>query len=754
MANEVELENLIVRLTGDGSSYQTMLESAKQATTEAASNIEEATHHIEHTHSALEGAVHSTEGFAIGLVAAGAIMEHAFGHVAHEALAVFEGREMAFIKLTSVLESNGRAVDETASMYKDFAREMTEVSMTSTVANINLLRTAETFGLTGDAAKQAVENAIALGEATGRGAEGMMRMAVAIAKGDIETAMHMGRMVPQLRGIKDEAEFVAKAHQVMANGLAMAKASMDTMEGASHHLSLATQGLKGDIGEMIAVGLKPVVQWLTEVVQWFRAMPESIKVAIAVVLGLGAATGILMLAAGGMILTYTHVIAQVVAYITWTNLAVVGTYALQAALVVGIVAAGYMAAKGISYLVNELTGYNDAVKESARLSAQLVDVTKNRFAKETARVIGEADAATSPEERKEILTTGLEQAEKEVSGNERNLHALEKQLAETWSAGTRFKEGIKEQKDLLAIGKEAVSKYQAELAKIKSPETNPKLIRDITALNKELELEIRQEGMTASQKRIDKVAAEGATEAMLALASARSEEIEMIKGDLEESKKAEAANKKLQDAMDKEIETISESIAVFHMSAHAKKMYHLETEGASEGDLLAARALAVHLDELERHKSLMDEGKKTTEQFMTPQEKLAEKMATLQEQLDEGAISFETYDKAAEEAAKSVMKAHDATVKFDTILSGSGASFDRIREFQEKMTEQGTATPGAEENRRFYQERRDKKFVEQFGGGPEAPGKDPNTPLLAQMLDELKSINKKPTADIDFAEIA
>ena len=61
--NETELENLVVRLTGDGTSYEKMLTEAAEHTHHAAEEVHHATESIEHMEGGLrEWAATALEG--------------------------------------------------------------------------------------------------------------------------------------------------------------------------------------------------------------------------------------------------------------------------------------------------------------------------------------------------------------------------------------------------------------------------------------------------------------------------------------------------------------------------------------------------------------------------------------------------------------------------------------------------------------------------------------------------------------------
>src|SRR5207253_2095790 len=107
---------------------------------------------------------------------------------------------------------------QTMELYKEFAEEMRNHSAMSERETLALLKKAESFSLSGEAAKRASHDAVALAAVNGGAAESMIRITAAVEQGNIKLAMHMSRLVPQLRGIHSEAEFVDKYNKLIAVG--------------------------------------------------------------------------------------------------------------------------------------------------------------------------------------------------------------------------------------------------------------------------------------------------------------------------------------------------------------------------------------------------------------------------------------------------------------------------------------------------------------------------------------------------------
>lgn len=195
--------------------------------------------------------------------------------------------EMIAIRLESTLKSNGRAVQSLTQDYQDFANQLQDTTTAEDDAVLSLLDTAESFGLTGDAAKKATKDAIALGKGSTDAAQGLLRVTTAMAQGDIKRAMMFSRMIPQLRGVKDQTEFMSKFQKLVNSGLETAAKIADTYQGRVQQLANAYGNLQEEIGKVVADGLKPVIEGLKMAVKWFQDLSEGTKTFVVV---LAAAT--------------------------------------------------------------------------------------------------------------------------------------------------------------------------------------------------------------------------------------------------------------------------------------------------------------------------------------------------------------------------------------------------------------------------------------------------------------------------------
>jgi hypothetical protein len=336
MAAETELERMVIRLIGDATSYQQMLKESEEATQQAAKTAETSGKKI-------EAVGQSLQKFGKGMMVAGAAMSAAItapitamGVVSVKAFSVQEDAE---IKLRGALQANERAVNSLFKEYTTFASELQKITTIGDEATIAMLQQAESLGLTGESAKRATKNAIAMGAAMGMSARGALRYAAALEQGD--TTM-LNRYLPALREIEDQAERVQEAHRLLGNMFAIAEAEADTFSGQVKQLRNSFGDLQEEFGAIIADALKPVVKWFKQVVSWFQALSPEVKKVIVIVSALLAAIGplvaglgALLFMLGGAAAGFSTLVAIIGAILSPVGLVV----AAVSALVVGIGAA-------------------------------------------------------------------------------------------------------------------------------------------------------------------------------------------------------------------------------------------------------------------------------------------------------------------------------------------------------------------------------------------------------------------------------
>lgn len=711
------LTNLVVRLTGDGSSYEAMMDRAQSSTTSAADNIE----------SAANRAEGSIKNFANSAVAALAVL--GAGALGKEALGNFQEAESIGIKLNAVLEANGRNVQALTADYTDFAVALEKSTVMEDDAILKLATMAETMRTTGEATKQAVKGAIAIAAVNDGAAESYIRFTAALARGDTETAMSMARMIPQLRGIKNETVFLAEAEKLLTVGMKAAEAEMKSSAGQLKVLRRDWGNMLEDFGKVVAVGLKPVVEWLAKGTAWLRGLSDEAKQNITIVAALVAG----LVALGPAIAIVKLLLAPILAVVKALQLATVVAYGFQAAMV-GLAAYGiWKVAEALFGAKAALKEYNDAMERSRAMSESLTAAFERQ---------AQSTLASTPK-TPESLNAGLKKAEAMLANYEEVL-AKTKAISGEVGFGP-FNEKVVSADDINAINaaakavdaaKKNVAAYKAELANLAAAKKS-------SAAYETLYAKIRDEnhtiGMSALEKEIYLL--KGVT-------LAERDHLTALRKNLEAQTLAAEKTKK----MAEEARILSEDFATFGMEAD--KFFKLLQEGAD-----ITESVITPLDKFEKQVAKLEElfegdfisgdvfGEamtKAREEFVkgitgdltTPLEKFTKKSAELQELFDSGLINENTFSKAMKKTQEEFVgigaeakKAEQAVGRFDSVLAGSAEALARVSAFREMAS--GAGTDGAKTPMQSYQ------------AAKMGDDRNKEAELLKQAVDHLKKIAEK-----------
>lgn len=271
--NETELEAMVVRMLGDGTSYQKMMLEAQATATQTGAHVAKVT-------SDIDGFGHHLSRFAEAAIGGLAI----FGaeKFLKNAFDMFAETETLTVKLSAAIRANGGNVEATMNQYKDFAKTLKELTGASSDDTLSMLKRAEAFGLTGVAAQNAVRNAMNLGAGGDVDPESALRITAQLEQGHVRQAMQYARLVPALRGIRDEQEFVRKAQLLMNIGTEQQTALMNTSEGVMRRFHGTVKAITKQFGEYVADAVKPAVKWTTDLLAQFTKLDDQTKRLIAV----------------------------------------------------------------------------------------------------------------------------------------------------------------------------------------------------------------------------------------------------------------------------------------------------------------------------------------------------------------------------------------------------------------------------------------------------------------------------------------
>jgi hypothetical protein len=200
----------------------------------------------------------------------------------------FAKQEDAERKLASAIRATGGAVDANMARFTAFATEMQRLTVVGDETTLGLLQLATAQGLSADASERAVRNAIAMQSAFNVGAESAIRMTAALEQGD---ATMLRRYIPALRGVTDEAEMLAKAHEILSGAFEIAQDEALTFGGQVAQLRNAFGDFQEQVGAVIAKALVPMIERAGILVERLQAMDSEVLKVNLKFAGLVAAIG-------------------------------------------------------------------------------------------------------------------------------------------------------------------------------------------------------------------------------------------------------------------------------------------------------------------------------------------------------------------------------------------------------------------------------------------------------------------------------
>lgn len=264
MANQTELESMLIRLIGDGSSYQKMMTDAAKQSQDAASKIEQAGKQIESIANQMKGFAASAVG-ALTTLGLAASLKGAFDS--------FSDFERSQIRIKNAIEASGQAVGPTLAHYKALTDEIMKATTASKGEVTGLIEKAQNMGKTGQALDNIVKNSLAFAAATGHGAESGFHLAQALEMGNA----HMLKHALGLRFAKNDSEVLRIATQRLSAGYKDLAEINDTASGRLEKLGRTLKGLTIEFGGLVARGLQPIIDKVEEVVHWFDQLDPRVK---------------------------------------------------------------------------------------------------------------------------------------------------------------------------------------------------------------------------------------------------------------------------------------------------------------------------------------------------------------------------------------------------------------------------------------------------------------------------------------------
>lgn len=235
----------------------------------------------------------------------------------------FGKQEMAVLKLSSAIRSQGGNVSEILPIYESLAGEMQRLTTYGDEEVLALQSTATAMGVTSEQMDLCIKGAIGLSNVFGIGLNEAVRAAATVVQGKTDK---LNEMIPALSKCKSETEKYAIAEKAMKDGFAQAKAEAESTSGKLKQAANAWGDLAEVAGETFAPVAVEVAGVLKSVCEWLSKNSEIIQVLVG---GLSSlAVGFAFSRIGGL--------ASVAALFKTVSAAITGTKAASDALNVSL----------------------------------------------------------------------------------------------------------------------------------------------------------------------------------------------------------------------------------------------------------------------------------------------------------------------------------------------------------------------------------------------------------------------------------
>ena len=614
------------------------------------------------------------------------IQAYAGMRVMRQAFHNFAEAKTIGIQLNATLEANGRNVEQLTKRYKAFAEEMERVTTAEDDAVLKMLQTAEMMGLTGAKAERAVKNAIALASTKGGSGESYVRQTALLEKGSIGRLSRLLGISTEDTGqgvLDDEtgemlyknSAKVAEAQKILAKMFTVANKEIDTNSGMIKVLSRDYGNMLEDFGELIAEGVRPFLEVLKEIIAFFRQLPPEIKAVLTAISAMTIGWLTLKGALAGLSLIFPTTIKSLSGILSVSNLLKVG-------LIGGSAYGLFEVAKAAWNALGPVKELNKALEEGRKLTGRGIEQEQKRQSKAMERI----DKLGTNEEKEQALQEMIRRVEKEMQGLKAGIGLAEKSKKEMFMAVPEFlddgglKDQIKELQERLRNYEKTYDELQNKLADVKES-TAPK---GVTAENQKL-----YDDDIAALERKNRVMIEGEEHVKTM------EYLEKGLTDTEVAYRESLINTGIE--LEKQKKRWDDSIAFMNELANKYYKANLTAEGWSQDEIRYWELIKQGVDpiileqidylmdlnaEFEHNQKLIEKGKHITEQYMTPQEKMAKHQAELNELLEAGAIDMETFRRATEQVKDETKKLNTELLQVQATAAGSNDAYQKIEEYR------------------------------------------------------------------------
>lgn len=243
-------------------------------------------------------------------------------------VAAFDKQAQAEQKLATQIRANGKDVESTLESYKRFATELQSITIVGDETTLGLIQMAETMGSSN--VMEATKGAIGLSKALGVDLQSAIKMVTLAEKGEYTM---LNRYVPALRLATTESEKAAIVQKLYADGMKIAAAEAKTGLGPLKQLQNTIGDISEEFGGIIAEAIQPAVEWLKKMAAQFQGLSDKGKRTIAIVAGIVAAIGPMLLILGTLLTVLPAIGAALAALTGPVGLVVAAIAAIAAAFV-------------------------------------------------------------------------------------------------------------------------------------------------------------------------------------------------------------------------------------------------------------------------------------------------------------------------------------------------------------------------------------------------------------------------------------
>lgn len=706
MATQTELEELVVRLTGEASGYLKMLTEAQQKTKETAEKIEKEAGKIEKFKETIEG-FQSKATSLLKTIGIGVSLE--------AAIEKFDKAELAAKRMEATLEVNGRQVTKTSDDYTKFAKEMAKVSDVSKGTTLNMLQQAEMMGLTGDKAKQAVKNAMSMAAMEGSDDPSQfLRHMVLFSQGKD------ARLAAML-GIGSEMEDDGGKHQEIQErlnkGMAMVKIAGSTSEAAIGRAKAAMGSIVTEVGGTVSPYVDKFAETLEKLANGFKELPGWMRTSIVSFTLLVAAIEPASLALSFMSARFV-VFKTIVSGLPVFLMDFAMNLGRSAAAFSAMSAASKVASMAVTgglivafaALTMTLVGLykaQAAFNEELKKSGELAEGFRNLQAKKDAPGLAMVQNAEGLDERRRIAGPMQKDAEKRVEEAEKALNRAKEKLAKVdeETSTHRIGGGLHVGKDagwfgggdaqIFAKAQEEVEERKKALEQAKGVQEqlknalqiDPKAIEDLDKLIDRHKEEAVTAGMTADQLEIYNAQKKLGEDHPMINALRENQQL------AEQAKKTADATKTVEDY----IEQTKIKIETDGMSADEMVIYKAQLANVDEALVKQAKDIADASKAQEQYNKFLEEGRQMTLEFLTPLEKYEDRVGAIFDQFEAGNIGPETFAAAMQKATDDLDAATNAAEKAESAIQSVNQAMMGTAEVNSKLYNYAAEQRGAQE---------------------------------------------------------